>query len=105
MAVLDGLRLLIGCRILYLRLPEGSSEPIWVNPAYQAFRLRIDKALDKWDKQDIQDYVFDPTQPIQLLPGSHDQTPEWVPIAIDSKVPYYIVSNHLKEANGGGSQT
>ena len=61
-AALDGLRLFetragaletpdwISNKYLVYAYKRGSAEPIWANPAYPAFRLHVDKALDAWDK-------------------------------------------------------
>ncbi|CAE7777225.1 unnamed protein product, partial [Symbiodinium microadriaticum] len=63
LAALDGLRVLetkagaietpdwVSNKYLVYAYKRGSAEPIWANPAYPAFRLRVDKALDGWDKE------------------------------------------------------
>ncbi|CAE7238480.1 unnamed protein product, partial [Symbiodinium necroappetens] len=116
MAVRDGLRLLetrsgslethdwVSNKCFVYAYHRGSSEPMWMN---QAFRLRIDKAMDKWDKQTVQ--AFDPVESLYnqyncflgLIDGSlNDQTGDWAPMAIDSKVPLDTASNHLTEVHG-----
>ena len=74
MAALDGLRLLetragaletpdwISNKYLVYAYKRGSAEPIWANPAYPAFRLHVDKALDGWDKDGTTPYVLDPDE-------------------------------------------
>ena len=116
MAVRDGLRLLetrpgslethdwVSNKCFVYAYHRGSSEPMWMN---QASRLRIDKAMDKWDKQTVQ--AFDPVESLYnqyncflgLIDGSlNDQTGDWAPMAIDSKVPLDTASNHLTEVHG-----
>ena len=77
LAVLDGLRVFetfetkagaletpdwTSNKYLVYAYKRGSAEPIWANQAYPAFRLRIDKALEAWDKQGERAYVFDPEE-------------------------------------------
>lgn len=78
---------------------RGSAEPIWVNPVYQALRIRIDKALKGFQDRAEVCYSFDPPEDIyseydcylDLLEGSQNQFIEdWAPKAIDSRVPFYI---------------
>ena len=121
MAVLDGLRLFetragalempdwISNKYLVYAYKRGTAEPIWANPAYPAFRLRVDKALDRWGKYGEKPYIFDPDEDIyarygcllDLLDDSlNDYIAEWAPVAIDMKVPYFIHTDHLTAVKG-----
>ncbi|CAE7844771.1 CML4, partial [Symbiodinium sp. KB8] len=122
LAVLDGLRLLetkagaletpdwISNKYLVYAYKRGSAEPIWANPAYPAFRLRVDKALDGWDKDGATPYILDPDEDmynrydcfLDLLDDAlSDYIGEWAPVAADSKVPYYLQTDPLTGVKGG----
>ncbi|CAE7543012.1 unnamed protein product, partial [Symbiodinium microadriaticum] len=122
LAVLDGLRLLetragaletpdwISNKYLVYAYKRGSAEPIWANPAYPAFRLRVDKALDAWDKDGATPYILDPDEDmynrydcfLDLLDDAlSDYIGEWAPVAADSKVPYFLHTDRLTGIKGG----
>ena len=119
MAVRDGLRLLetrsgaletpdwISNKYIVYVYQRGSAEPIWVNPVYNAFRVRIDKALKAFREKGEVAYTYDPVPEslydqcncfLDLLDSTrNDVIQEWGPKAIKSDVPLYISGEALEQ--------